>query len=310
MRSLPQQEACSRPRRPRRSASVPTRSAHARLPRNRRRSAGCRGRQAREEAEAARKLAEAETERADQERAACRAGARRVPAGQPASSSPDRVASLQQEGSWDTAANLLGALWQRLIGPDDERRQDWLIEPIVAASPARALAEFPVFPDFLSYSGFTGWTGTSGRFRVYALDRKAEDGTAISGNKIIVTFDAMSGATLGSFELPAGQDLGSEADLVSPDGSRVAIVTDKAEIALWAVGQTAPTIIPVPELGGEVGVSQLAPVNTDARFALYLTLDENPNEIVVVDPATQCDLLHRHDGRDRRRAWSRQLSTT
>ena len=56
---------------------------------------------------------------------------------------------------------------------------------------------------------------------------------------------------------------------------------------LWAVGQTAPTIIPVPELGGEVGVSQLAPVNTDARFALYLTLDENPNEFIVVDPATQ-----------------------
>ena len=28
-------------------------------------------------------------------------------------------------------------------------------------------------------------------------------------------------------------------------------------------------------------------VNTDARFALYLTLDENPNEFVVVDPATQ-----------------------
>ena len=199
----------------------------------------------------------------------------------------ERLSSLQQERSWDKASNLLGTLWQNLIEPDDKRRQNWLIDPIVKAFARQNLAEFPIFPDFLNYSGLTGWTGTSGRFRVYALDHKAEDGTAITGNKIIVTFDAVSGAALGTFELPAGQDLGSKPDLVSPDGSRVAIVTDKSEIALWAVGQAQPTIIPMPELGGEVGVSQLAAVHTDQRFALYLTLDESPNEFVIVDPATQ-----------------------
>jgi hypothetical protein len=97
----------------------------------------------------------------------------------------------------------------------------------------------------------------------------------------------MTGAVLGAFDLPKGSDLGSEPDLVSPDGTRSAIVTDKATIALWAVGQATATLVPLPDLGGDVGVDQLAPVHSDQRFALYLTLDDKPNELIVVDPATQ-----------------------
>lgn len=230
--------------------------------------------------------AKAESERADQERERAeraRAEFQRANLQQLAG----RLASLQQEGSWDTSSNLLATLWRDLIGPQKEGGQDWLIEPIVNAFARQSLAEFSIFPDFLNYSGFTGWTGTSGRFRVYALDRKAEDGETASGNKILATFDAMTGAVLGSYELPAGEDLGSRPDLVSPDGTRTAIVTDKDNIALWAVGQVAPTLIPVPSLGGEVAVDQLAPVHSDQRFALYLTVDEKPNELIVVDPATQ-----------------------
>lgn len=236
-------------------------------------------RRAEERALAAQKEAMQQAQRAERARADFRRATLEQLAG--------RVKSLQQAGSWDTSSNLLGGLWQQLIGPDAERRWNWLIAPIAETFARQSMAEFPIFPDFLNYSGYTGWTGTSGRFRVYALDRKAEDGSASTGNKTIVTYDTVSGAALGSFEIPAGQDLGSKPDLVSPDGSRVAIVTDKSEIALWAVGQPAPTLIPVPVLGGEVGVSQLAPVNSDQRFALYLTLDENPNELIVVDPTTQ-----------------------
>ena len=114
------------------------------------------------------------------------------------------------------------------------------------------------------------------------------DGSTVEGNKIIALFDAMTGAALGSFELPAGSDLGNEPDLISPDGNRVAIVTDKAEMALWAVGQESPTVVPVPDRGGgKVAVDQLSPVTLDPRFALYLKLDDSPDQVVVVDPATQ-----------------------
>ena len=200
----------------------------------------------------------------------------------------DRVSVLQQSGSWDIASNLLGALWQGLIAPSGDRRDGWLIDPIVRVLARQSMAEYPVFPEFLSYSGLTGWTGTSGRFRVYALNRKAADGSTVEGNKIIALFDAMTGAALGSFELPTGSDLGNEPDLIAPDGSRVAIVTDKAEIALWAVGQGPPTVIPVPDRGGgKVAVDQLSPVNLDPRFALYLKLDDSPDQVIVVDPETQ-----------------------
>ena len=232
-------------------------------------------------------LARAESARADQERQrAERAHAefQRANLQQLAG----RIADLQQAGSWDIASNLLGALWQRLIGPDDKLRGNWLIDPIVAAFSRQSIAEYPVFPDFLAYSGYTGWTGTSGRFRVYALDRKGPDGNAVAnGNKVMAVMDALTGAVLGSFELPPGQDLGNEIDLVAPDGGRVAIITDKHDIAVWANGEGAPTLVPVPQRGGKTVVAQLAPVSSDPRFALYLTLDDKPDEIIVVDPATK-----------------------
>ena len=52
----------------------------------------------------------------------------------------------------------------------------WLIDPIVKAFARQSMAEYQIVPDFLTYAGLDGWTGTSGRFRVYALDRKAADG--------------------------------------------------------------------------------------------------------------------------------------
>ncbi len=204
-----------------------------------------------------------------------------------------RISNLQRAGSWEAASNLLGAFWNGLVGPSAELQKSWLIDPIAKAFARQKLAEYPVFPEFLAYSGLTGWTGTYGRFRIYALDRKASDGSTASGNKIIGLFDAMTGAAIGRFELPAGADLGSEIDLVTPDGNRVAIVTsdatpddgkDDRQIALWANGQSAPTMVPMP-LGAKAKVDQLAPVNSDDRFALYLTDDSNPAEIAIVDPA-------------------------
>ena len=207
----------------------------------------------------------------------------------------DRISALQQAGSWEIASNLLGALWQKVSGLAVDSQGSWLIDPIVKAFARQSMAEYQIVPDFLKYAGLDGWTGTSGRFRVYALDRKAADGSTISGNKVIALFDAMTGAVLGSFELPSGANLGSDVDLVTPDGSRVAIVTsdptpddsnDDRRIALWAGGQSAPTVIPMPSLGtGAVKVDQIAPVNTDARFALSLTLESKPAELIVVDPA-------------------------
>jgi Novel STAND NTPase 1 len=205
-----------------------------------------------------------------------------------------RVSTLQQSGSWEVASNLLGTLWQDLIGADSGALDRWLIEPVVKAFARQRVAELPVLPDFLGYSGLEGWTGTSGRFRVYALDRKGADGSTVSGNKIIGLFDAMTGTALGSFELPSGADLGTAVDLVTPDGSRVAIVTDEPspddqkddrQIALWADTQAAPIMVPMPQLDGEVGLDQIGPVNTGAGFALYFKLGGNPGEVAYVDPA-------------------------
>jgi Novel STAND NTPase 1 len=205
-----------------------------------------------------------------------------------------RVSNLQQARSWEAASNLLGTFWNGLVGQNAELQKSWLIDPIAKAFGRQKLAEYPVFPEFLAYSGFTGWTGTYGRFRVYSLDHKASDGSAASGNKTIGLFDALTGAAVGNFELPAGAELGSELDLVTPDGKRVAIVTtdptpddgkDDRQVALWVSDLSAPTLIPMP-LGEKAKVDQIAPVSSDDRFGLYFTDDSNPAEIAIVDPAT------------------------
>ncbi len=208
----------------------------------------------------------------------------------------DRISALQQAGSWEIASNLLGALWQKLSGLASDRQESWLIDPIVKAFARQTMAEYQSVPDFLTYAGLDGWTGTTGRFRVYALNRKGADGSTVSGNKIIAVFDVMTGAVLGSFELPPGDDLGSEIDLVTPDGNRVAIVTtdptpddakDDRQLALWARGETAPVLIPMSSFTADTKIDQVAPVNTDARFALSLKVDDKPSEAVVVDSVTQ-----------------------
>jgi len=207
-----------------------------------------------------------------------------------------RVSTLQQTGAWETASNLLGALWRDLIGADNGPRDRWLIEPVVKAFARQRVAELNVQPDFLAYGGLEGWTGTSGRFRVYDLDRTGTDGGTISGNKVIALFDVMTGTTLGSFELPPGEDLGNQIDLVTPDGSRVAIVTaeptpddsnDDRQVALWTNMQATPAMIPMPSLDGEVALAQLAPVNKGPLYGLYFLADSKPAEVAVADPVKQ-----------------------
>ncbi len=239
---------------------------------------------ARQDALAALDEAQAKRQEAEEARRAAAMSLFRANLEQPA----QRILSLQQDGSWDAAANLLGELWQDLIRSDGQRdRAAWFIDPIRTAYRRQAMATYPVFADFLSYSGLDGWTGTVGRFRVYALDRTGGDaGTGSSGNTIIAVFDVMTGAVTGSFELPAGSDLGSELDLVTPAGSRAAIVTDDGQVALWASDQPEPTFVPPPAPVDEIDLAQIAPVHSDDRFALYFTAGGEPSEIQIVDPAT------------------------
>ena len=184
----------------------------------------------------------------------------------------NRVWSLQREGSWDQAADLLSALWQ-LVDRPGEFRAGWLIEPVRAAFRLQSLAEYPVTADFLDYGGFEGWSGRSGRFRVYSLARRSDAGEG-QGNNLIGIFDAITGSVVGRFELPAGKDLGSERDLVAPEGERVAIITADGLLALWSRDMQQPVLMPVPAAeGSAVKVDQLAPVSTDARFALLLARD-------------------------------------
>lgn len=220
--------------------------------------------------------AQRERERADKERASALLEL-----------ASNRILALQLERGWVAASNILGGLWEDYISSNPLFQSGWFVEPLSEAFVRQRLAEYPIVPDFLEYGGLQGWSGSSGRFRIYALDREAEDGTLLSGNKIIGVFDAMTGTVTGSFELPPGADLGSEVDLVTPDGRRAAIVTNDKRIALWGAGQTAPTMIPLPPSDDDsVDASQLAPVHSDDRFALYLTRDYSPGEIQVIDPAT------------------------
>ncbi len=52
----------------------------------------------------------------------------------------ERVSTLQRSGSWDTASNLLGALWNGLIGPKPDLQKTWLVDPIVKAFARQNLA--------------------------------------------------------------------------------------------------------------------------------------------------------------------------
>lgn len=196
------------------------------------------------------------------------------------------VSALQQAGSWNAASDLLGALW-RDESAADGKTGDWLAGPLAAAFARQGAADYSVIPDFLRYAGRTGWTGTTGRFRVYALDA-AKDG----GNKAIAIFDALTGTVTGSFELPSGADLGTKVDLVTPDGWRAAIVTTDGQIALWAADQPSPTFVPLPsEEGGKLDLADLAPVNSDSRFALVLKRDDKPSDVLVINPAEQAVTL-------------------
>jgi hypothetical protein len=287
---------------------------------------------ARTEAEEAAQRAESEKERADQERqralaaqqealeqakaakaARARAEEQRLLAERARSDLlkanlellGQRIQSLQQDAAWDAAGNLLGELWRDLITTSEQTRETWFIEPVRKAFARQNMAEYAVAPDFLNYAGLEGWSGTTGRFHVYALDPKPDaGGVATDGRSLISVFDTMTGAVTGSFELPAGLGLGSELDHVTPDGKRVAIIADDGELALWAAGQEAPTLIPVPSLeGAAYDVQELAPAHTDDRFLLLLAPDpsaadkDGDGEIdpeyagaagfIVVDPAEQ-----------------------
>ncbi len=206
------------------------------------------------------------------------------------------VTSLQQDGAWETAANYLGSLWQEITGPDPSIHDSWLTDAVVQAFARQQRAEYPVYPAFLNYAGFTGWTGTSGRFRVYDLDRKPDNVTTDSQNNIIGIYDAITGAVTGTFDMPSGTSLGSDADLVTPDGKRAAILTsdpntdndiDERQIVLWSAGAAAATMVALPKLEGKIALEQLAPIHSDGRFALYFTKDGDPGEVAVVDPNTQ-----------------------
>ncbi len=62
---------------------------------------------------------------------------------------------------------------------------------------------------------------------------------------------------------------------------------DDREIVVWARDEAAPIVVPMPALNGAVKVDQLTPVNTEALSGLYLTADDKPAEIAIVDPSTQ-----------------------
>ncbi len=207
-----------------------------------------------------------------------------------------RVTSLQQDGVWETAANYLGSLWQEITGPGPSVHDTWLTTAIIQAFARQQKAEYPIYPAFLNYSGFTGSTDTTGRFRVYDLDRKPDNVTTDSQNNIIGIYDAITGAVTGTFDMPSGTSLGSDADLVTPDGKRAAILTsdpntdndiDERQIVLWSAGAAAATMVALPKLEGKIALEQLAPIHSDGRFALYFTKDGDPGEVAVVDPNTQ-----------------------
>jgi hypothetical protein len=200
-----------------------------------------------------------------------------------------RILALQQDGAWDAAANLLGELWTDLIRAGGERSlSDWFIRPIRKAYEQQALASYPVFADFLSYAGFEGWTGTSGRFRVYSLGRTAGDGGSTAASvRVIAVFDVLTGAVTGSFELPENAELGSELDVVTPDGTRAAIVTTDGQIALWATGRKEPMLLSPPPSEEGLQLAEVAPVNSDERFALHYLQGADPSRVEVVDPGTQ-----------------------
>ena len=230
-------------------------------------------------AQAERQRADQERQRADQERASALL---ELAAG--------RVWSLQQNAEWDASANLLGEMWTNLIDGNEGFRESWMIEPVRDVFARQSLAEYPVVAEFLPYAGLEGWSGSAGRFRIFSRNTIAGETT---GNRSISFFDAMTGAVTGSFDLPTGVDLGTELDLMRPDGLRAAIVTDEPRVALWAHDQPAPTFIPFPtdpdavEGDVEIDVAHIAPVNTDARFVLALEKSAVPYGVMVVDPAAE-----------------------
>lgn len=205
----------------------------------------------------------------------------------------DRVASraldLQEEGSWDSAGALLADLWREVLAGHAVRLGDNAAsDPMIAAFRRQNLAEYAVTPDFLSYAGLSGWTGTTGRFRVYVFDTDRDIGAAAGGHgQRVAVFDSMTGAVTGSFALPAGSGMGTDLDLVAPDGRRAVVVTDRDDIVLWDHGQADPFVVPMPSVeGSDVRLAQLAPVSTDQRFVLHLTRSGAPGDIVLADPET------------------------
>ena len=239
---------------------------------------------------ALRAQADAEAAAAEAEAAAAEADAQRLRADQERERAllelaANNVLSLQSAGEWEKASNLLGRLWRDFMRESPMFDEEWLVGPLETAFVRQSLANYPTRPDFLDFSSLDGWSGRTGRFRVYGLDQMLPDGSTVEGDKRIAVFDVMTGTVTGSFILPPGVDLGSEPDRVSPDGTRVAIITDDGRIAMWAAGWSQPMLMPVPQAGEYPDdLEQIAPVSTGDRLVLYLERDFSPSEILVVEP--------------------------
>jgi hypothetical protein len=231
-------------------------------------------RNARAEARTARR--EAEAAKIEEQRAARRTELAQV---------AGRVAALQDRGSWEGAATLLVRTLTDLAGPaGNETTADWLIPPIRAAIFRQTAAEYGVAPAFLRYAGLESRAGAAGRFRIHVTSSL----NGVRPRKDMRIQDAVTGAVVGAFALPDGVEPAALSGLVSSDGSRAAVSVGENLVALWARDRAEQFLLPVPtEKDVEIKVGQLAGAGPAGRFALLLTRNGAPGELMVSDVETE-----------------------